>query len=95
MMPTTTEHHQSAGEVRVGIASWYQTDRHRVCASNFIPIGSRVLVRFGEFSTVVRVVGTGPREDLGRIIDLSPDAFHALAPLSRGIITVEVTILKD
>ena len=93
MDPGVIEHHQSAALTRTGIASWYRTELTMACASNFHPKGTRLLVEFEDRRVIVIVAGTGPRQELGRIIDLSPDAFAVLAPLSRGIITVQVTPL--
>jgi hypothetical protein len=60
---------------RIGIASWHDFGRPKVCASNFIRIGRAVRVEYRGRTVDVVVVSTGPHERLGRIIDLSPDAF--------------------
>lgn len=86
---------QASSEVgRIGIASWHDFGERRVCASNFHPKGKWLRVEYQDRWVVVRVVSTGPNERLGRIIDLSPDAFEHLAPLALGLITVRVIPLQ-
>jgi len=55
--------------------------------------GSRVLVVRGLRAVEVRIVGwcaCGKRHGLPTLLDLSPEAFRALAPLSAGVILVHV-----
>ena len=66
-------------------------------ASWFYPFGTRLRVTHGERSVVVTVTDRGPSKRLvkqGRIIDLSVRAFRRLAPLSAGVITVTVGVVK-
>ena len=74
-----------------GIASWY----HRVgmvAAHKTLPFGTEVHVtNLSNGRTVTVIINDrGPYID-GRIIDLSDDAFAALAPLGSGTINVRIT----
>jgi hypothetical protein len=63
------------------------------CASWDYPFGTRLKITYEGKSIIVLVTDRGPSRRLyrkGRIIDLSAAAFQALAPLSKGIITVTV-----
>lgn len=75
-----------------GVASWYDDGPGLYAAVPSWSFGDtqyQVLVRAGDRSVVVTV-----RDFCGcpgaRIIDLSPDAFVRLAPLSRGLVVVTV-----
>ncbi len=78
----------------VGLASWFrsapQTAAHRV-----FPFGTRLRVVRADTgsSTIVRVADRGPFLP-GRIVDLSADAFRALAPLGKGVIAVRIERLE-
>lgn len=63
------------------------------CATNDWPLGTRLRVRAGTRSVVVIVTDRGPSHKLYRVIDLSKAAFIELRPLSKGLVTVEVTAL--
>ena len=41
-------------------------------------------------SVIVRVNDRGPNKRLGRIIDLSREAFKKIAPLSKGVVYVKI-----
>lgn len=43
---------------------------------------------------IVKIVDRGPHVD-GRVIDLTPSAFEELAPLSRGVLAVDLEILAS
>jgi len=58
------------------------------CAHKTLPFGTRLEVRHNGKTVVVRVNDRGPFIK-GRELDLSSGAFAKLAPLSRGVITVE------
>lgn len=67
----------TAGLIAIGLASWFRPismyDGMRVCASNTIPISTRVVLvnaRNGRRSRCV-IIGTGPFVR-GRILDVSP-----------------------
>lgn len=73
-----------------GKATWYSRNVTMVAASNSIPKGTMVkvvAVSSGK-SVVVEIDDTGIQSDA--IIDLSDDAFAALAPLGAGVISVRV-----
>lgn len=76
---------------QIGEASWYDTTGAGfTAASPWLPFGTRVTVTdlaTGESITVV-IDDRGPFG--GRIIDLSPEAFSALAPLGRGVLQVRL-----
>jgi resuscitation-promoting factor RpfB len=74
-----------------GVATWYERDG-MVAAHKTLPFGTNVTVTNlanGRQVTVV-INDRGPYAP-GRIIDLSDDAFAALAPLSRGTINVRIS----
>lgn len=73
-----------------GKATWYGRNATMVAASNTIPKGTTVkvvAVNSGK-SVIVEIDDAGIQSDA--IIDLSDDAFEALAPLGAGIISVRV-----
>ena len=70
-----------------------------VCASWDFPLGTSVRVTAGETQRTVQVVVSdrGPARRIyerGVGIDLSRDAFKAIAPLSQGLVEVTVTEIK-
>jgi hypothetical protein len=77
---------------QVGEASWYDTPWTGLTAAHpWLPFGTHVTVTnisTGE-SVVVVINDRGPFG--GRIIDLSPEAFAALAPLGQGVMQVRLT----
>jgi uncharacterized protein YabE (DUF348 family) len=77
---------------QVGEASWYDTPWTGMTAAHpWLPFGTHVTVTniaTGE-SVVVVINDRGPFG--GRIIDLSPEAFGALAPLGQGVMQVRLT----
>ena len=79
----------------VGVASWFSVGRGLYAAMPGYRDGTRVLARVtaGGRSVVVRVI-TQCGCPNGRVIDLSPEAFRAFAPLSRGIVKVSVAVIR-
>jgi len=81
-----------AAGVQVGEASWYDAPGSGfTAASPWLPFGTHVTVTnlaTGE-SVVVVIDDRGPFG--GRVIDLSPEAFSALAPLGAGVMQVRLT----
>ncbi len=77
---------------QTGEASWYDAAGSGfTAASPWLPFGTRVTVKdlaTGK-SVVVVINDRGPFG--GRIIDLSPEAFSALAPLGQGVMQVRLT----
>lgn len=91
---------------RLGVASFYSDREHGrrtasgevfdkrklTCAMWGVPFGTRLRVTNVETrrSVVIRCSDRGPAHRLGRLIDLSEAAFERIAPLSRGLVLVEV-----
>lgn len=73
-----------------GKATWYSRNATMVAASNTLPKGTmvRVVSLASGKSVVVEIDDSGIQSDA--IIDLSDDAFAALAPLGAGVINVRV-----
>ena len=73
-----------------GRASWF-ANTPRTAAHRSLPFGTRLrIVRTDTgAATIVNVAGRGPFLP-GRVVDLSRDAFRALAPLATGTIPVRV-----
>jgi hypothetical protein len=82
----------TAAGIQVGEASWYDAPGTGYTAAHpWLPFGTHVTVTnlaTGE-SVVVVIDDRGPFG--GRIIDLSPEAFGALAPLGAGVMQVRLT----
>lgn len=70
-----------------GSASWYYASGF-TAASRDYPTGTRLRITdLGDGQSVdVTVVTYGPATWTGHLIDLSPDAFQALAPLGAGVL---------
>jgi rare lipoprotein A (peptidoglycan hydrolase) len=81
--------HLSKYEQRIeGNISWYGTGtkgNYTACWSEF-PKGTRFKVTVAGKSVVVTCTDRGRFKPLGRVLDLSRQAFEQLAPLRRGII---------
>ena len=74
-----------------GRATWYGTGPGPgTCAHLHLPMGTIVTIRYNGRSAQCRVADRGPMAYTGRIIDLSPDVFKALAPLGTGVLSVEL-----
>ena len=92
----------------IGTASWYggseKLNRHTAngevfnpadftCATYAYPFNTRLKVTYGKRSVIVRVNDRGPNKRLGRLIDLSRDAFYMLTgDLNKGLVTVKVEV---
>jgi uncharacterized protein YabE (DUF348 family) len=78
---------------RSGLASWYDPPwTGLTAASPWLPFGTHVTVTdlaTGR-SVVVIINDRGPFAP-GKIIDLSPEAFQVLSPLSRGVLDVRIS----
>src|SRR3990167_8042070 len=84
-------------KVNTGIASWYDYElpeypdyskNHQTCASRDYNRGIYLIVSYGSNMVICRVNDYIEHPD--RIIDLSSVAFKKLAPLSLGLLPVEV-----
>jgi uncharacterized protein YabE (DUF348 family) len=76
-----------------GTATWYDTlHQPGTCAHLHLPFGTlvRVTDTANGASATCRVADRGPEEWTGHIIDLSPDVFEQLRPLSTGEIDVRL-----
>jgi rare lipoprotein A len=82
----------STGQSESGQATWYETPDATFCAHKTLPIGTIITVKDTDNgkTTTCKVEDRGPYVD-GRIVDLSPEAFSQLAPLSTGVINVTIT----
>lgn len=81
----------STGQSETGKATWYRSPEATMCAHKTIPFGTIVTVTASNGkSTTCRVGDRGPFVE-GYIIDLSPESFSQLAPLSTGRLDVTVT----
>jgi len=80
--------------VETGRASWYNADT-KTTAHRTLPFGTKLRVTNTETGAaiIVKVADRGPYVD-GRVVDLSADAFRALAPLSTGTMPVRVEQLQ-
>jgi hypothetical protein len=76
-----------------GSASWYDPPWSGLTAAHpWLPFGTIVTVTNLDNgrSVTVRINDRGPYAD-GRIIDLAPEAFRIIAPLSRGVANVRLS----
>jgi len=97
-------HFHRAISYQTGQATWYDgTGAYGACgkplygmyaASRTLPCGSLVSVRSNGRYVFVHVLDRGPYGSSSRILDLSPRAFEALAPLGAGVIWVRAVHLK-
>jgi uncharacterized protein YabE (DUF348 family) len=78
----------------VGTASWYGTGPGRyTCAHLSLPFGTVVTITNTDTGATAqcRVQDRGPEAWTGHIIDLAPEVFRQLAPLSQGIAPVALS----
>lgn len=79
-------------------ASWYAKGLKdpeaftTACWSDY-PKGTLFKVSYKNNSVVVRCNDRGHFKEMGRFLDLSSGAFKQLAPLSRGVIKVDVEVV--
>jgi len=83
----------SGGHEATGGATWYDPPWSGLtAASPWIPFGTLVTVTdLATGLTVIVVIDDRGPFGAGRIIDLSPEAFAALAPLGRGVLDVRIS----
>ena len=65
----------------------------KTCAHRSLPFGTKLKVSRGDCSVVVEVTDRGPY-DYSRVLDLTPEAFRCLAPLDKGVISVEWQVIE-
>ena len=97
-------HFHEALSYRDGKVTWYEgTGKVGACgvrlyglyaASRTLPCGALVSVRHNGHYVFVKILDRGPFGDYSRILDLSPKAFHVLAPLSVGVIPARTVHLR-
>jgi hypothetical protein len=81
------------GGVQIGEATWYDPPWSGLTAAHpWLPLGTAVTVTNLESgrSVTVRINDRGPYAP-GRIIDLAPEAFQIIAPLSQGVANVRIS----
>jgi hypothetical protein len=75
-----------------GLATWYAAAPAGRCASTSLPFGTVLTVRDNATGASITCL-VDDRETAGppHLVDLSPEGFSAMAPLSQGVIGVTVT----
>jgi uncharacterized protein YabE (DUF348 family) len=98
LVPAVPEHRVvgasagTAGGTQVGEASWYYAAGDGYTAAHpWLPFGTVVTVTNLANGSSVQVVINDRGPFGGRVIDLSPKAFSAIAPLSQGVCQVRLT----
>jgi rare lipoprotein A len=87
--PTTTT---APADVATGIATWYAEAPPGRCASPWLPKGTTLTVEdLATGVTITCLVDDREADNPGRVVDLSPSGFEAMAPLSQGVIQVTVS----
>jgi rare lipoprotein A len=89
----TTEVPGAVGDTQAGLATWYDPPWSGLTAAHpTLPFGTHVLVTDVDTGRSVTVVidDRGPFAQ-GKIIDLSPEAFSAIAPLGTGVLHVRLS----
>jgi uncharacterized protein YabE (DUF348 family) len=85
---------QPAPPAATGSATWYGTGPGPgTCAHLHLPFGTVVTITNRDTGATAqcRVQDRGPETWTGHIIDLAPDVFRRLAPLSQGVIPVSLS----
>ena len=101
--PATITKTESKGNWKSCKVSWYDEGSKTASGERFnpeamtaahksLPFGTKVEVKRGNNTVIVRIIDRGPYI-AGRTIDLSRAAFRAIAPLSSGVTTVQYRIL--
>jgi rare lipoprotein A (peptidoglycan hydrolase) len=76
----------------VGLATWYAAASPGSCASPTLPFGTVMTVtNVATGSRTTCVVDDREAANPGRVVDMSPSGFSAIAALSKGVVTVSVT----
>jgi rare lipoprotein A (peptidoglycan hydrolase) len=89
VVTTTTT---APSDTAVGLATWYAEAPAGRCASTSLPFGTELTVTDSATGASITCL-VDDRETAGppHLVDLSPEGFSALAPLSQGVIGVTVT----
>ena len=95
--PTTARPEAAAAsaapaDTATGLATWYAAAPAGRCASTSLPFGTVLTVRDNATGVTITCL-VDDRETAGppHLVDLSPEGFSAMAPLSQGVIGVTVT----
>ena len=90
--PTTTTTTAASTDMATGIATWYSEAPAGTCASPWLPKGVTLTVTdIASGVTITCLVADREADNPGRVVDLSPSGFEALAPLSAGVVQVTVS----
>ncbi len=96
--PPTTARPEAAAtaaapaDTATGLATWYAAAPAGRCASTSLPFGTVLTIRDNATGVTITCL-VDDRETAGppHLVDLSPEGFSAMAPLSQGVIGVTVT----
>ena len=79
---------------QIGTASWYDWKNGMYAAHPNLPFGTKVYVKSQSSGkgVCVTINDRGPWGP-GRVIDLQPEAFRGLAPLSTGVVSVSLYVI--
>ena len=79
-------------DTATGIATWYSEAPPGRCASPWLAFGTTVSITdVATGVSITCVVDDREAQNPGRVIDLSPSGFEAMAPLSQGVIRVNIS----
>ncbi len=79
-------------ETATGIATWYSEAPPGRCASPWLAFGTTVsITAVATGVSITCLVDDREAQNPGRVIDLSPSGFEAMAPLSQGVIQVNIS----
>jgi rare lipoprotein A len=89
--PTTTTT-GAAADTATGIATWYSEAPPGRCASPWLPKGVTLTITdVATGVTITCLVDDREADNPGRVVDLSPSGFEAMAPLSQGVVRVTIS----
>lgn len=89
---TTTTRPPTSANSATGIATWYAEAPPGKCASPWLPFGTTLTVTDIVTGVTITCV-VDDREAAGspHVVDLSPSGFEDMAPLSQGVIQVNIS----
>jgi rare lipoprotein A (peptidoglycan hydrolase) len=92
VVTTTTTTAPGPTNTATGLATWYAAAPAGYCASTSLAFGTVLTITDDATGDVITCI-VDDRETAGppHLVDLSPEGFSSLAPLSQGVITVTVT----
>jgi hypothetical protein len=90
--PTTTTAPPASTASATGMATWYAEATPGYCASPFLSFGTFLrVVNVTTGASTTCVVDDREADNPGRVVDLSPSGFEAIAALSQGVVTVSIS----